>query len=138
MQFDAGLKGSFVTAVLGDTHIAGGDALDRALFVVKHLGRGKARKDLDAQLLRLARQPAADIAQADDVVPVVLHLARQQKGGEAGLAALAQEEELFLRHLGFEGRALVFPIRNQFGHGAWLDHRTRENVGADLGSFLDD
>ena len=47
-------------AVLADAHVAGGDALDRAVLVVQHLGRGEARIDLDAQLLGLGRQPAAE------------------------------------------------------------------------------
>ena len=53
-------------------------ARDGAVFVVENLGGGKARIDLDAERFRLARKPAADIAERDDVVAVVAHQRRHQ------------------------------------------------------------
>ena len=41
-------------AILADAHVAGGDAGNRAVVVVKHFGRGKARIDFDAERLGLA------------------------------------------------------------------------------------
>src|SRR6185437_12135632 len=67
-QLDAGLEGVGRLAVLADAHAAGSNALDAPFFVVEHLGTGEARIDLDAERLRLLRQPAAEIAKAGDVV----------------------------------------------------------------------
>ena len=46
-------------AVLAQPHVAGGDADHGALVVGEHLGGGKARIDLDAELGRLLAEPAA-------------------------------------------------------------------------------
>ncbi len=75
------VKESLWRAVLGDAHVAGRDAAHRALVVVKHLGRGKARVDLDAERLGLARQPAADIAERADIAVMVVH---QRRHGDVG------------------------------------------------------
>ena len=71
-------------AVLADAHVAGGDAGDRAVVVVEHFGGGKARIDFDAERLRLGRQPAADAAERDDEVAVIVH---QRRHGESSAAA---------------------------------------------------
>ena len=49
------------------------------LASIQHLGRGEARIDFDAERLRLGRQPAADIAERDDVVAVVAHQRRHHE-----------------------------------------------------------
>ena len=66
-------------AVLADAQVAGGDADDRAVVVVQHLGGGEAGEDLDAQRLGLLRQPAHDVAEADDVVAVVVEAVGQEE-----------------------------------------------------------
>ena len=86
-------------AVLADAHVAGGDALHRAVLVVEHLGGGEAGIDLDAQRLGLLAEPAADVAQADDVVAVVVHQPRHQEVGEAERAGLGEEQELVVADL---------------------------------------
>ena len=43
-----------VGAVARDAHVAGGDALHRAVVVEQHFGGGEAGEDLDPQLLGLA------------------------------------------------------------------------------------
>ena len=48
-QFHAAREVVLRLAVLADAHVAGGDAGDRAILVVKHFRRGKARIDLDAE-----------------------------------------------------------------------------------------
>ena len=113
MQLHARRVAVLVLAVLADAHVAGGDALDRAVLVVEHLGAGEARIDLDAQRLGLLAEPAADIAQADDVVAVVVHQPRHQEVGEAVGAGLGQEQELVVGDLGLERRALLLPVRDQ-------------------------
>ena len=59
MQLDARLVAGLLAAVLGDAHVARGDALDPAVLVIEHLGGGEAGVDFDADLLRLLAQPAA-------------------------------------------------------------------------------
>ena len=76
VQLDAGLVVGAGLTVLLDTHVAGGDALDRAVRVEKHFGGGEARVDLDAQRLGLLTQPAHHVAEADDEVALVVHLRR--------------------------------------------------------------
>ena len=80
MQLHARRVAVLVLAVLADAHVAGGDALHRAVLVIEHLGGGEARIDLDAQRLGLLAEPATDVAQADDVVAVIVHQRRQCSG----------------------------------------------------------
>jgi hypothetical protein len=63
-------------AVAADAHVAGGDAAHGALVVVEHFGAGEAGIDLDAERFGLRAEPAAELAQADDVVAVVLQSSR--------------------------------------------------------------
>ena len=65
-------------AVLADAHVAGGDA-DDAPVLLQQFGGGEAGIDLDAQRLGLLPQPAADIAERNDVVAVVVHLRRRRQ-----------------------------------------------------------
>src|SRR5262249_15420978 len=73
-QLDAGLEVVGRLTVLADAHVAGGDAEDAAVLAVEHLGGSEARIDLDAKSFGLGGQPAAEVAEADDVVAVVVHL----------------------------------------------------------------
>jgi hypothetical protein len=75
-----------VAAVAGDAHVAGGDALHRAIVVEQHFGRGKAGEDLHAQRLGLPGQPAAEIAEAPGVGALVVHEGRHQACGKLILA----------------------------------------------------
>ena len=124
-------------AVLGDAHVAGGDALHRALLGVEHLGGGKARIDLDAQRLGLRRQPAADVAQADDVVAVVVHQPRQREIGEAERAGLGEPQELVVGHRRLDRRALLLPVGDQLVEADRIDHGAGQYVCADLGALLE-
>ena len=66
-------------AVLADPHVAGGDTDDRAVLVVEHLGGREARIDFDPERFGLGGEPAADIAERDDEVAVVVHQRRHQE-----------------------------------------------------------
>ena len=79
-------------AVLADAHVAGGDAGDRAVVVEQHFGRGKARIDLDAERFRLGGEPAADVAERDDEVAVVVHQRRHERSSAAGARRLADSQ----------------------------------------------
>ena len=64
VELHARLVVGLVAAVAGDAHVAGRDALHRAVVVEQDFGGRKAREYLDAQLLGLSGQPAAQIAEA--------------------------------------------------------------------------
>ena len=116
-------------------HVPGRDPLDRAVLVVEHLGGGKAREDRDVERLRLLGEPAAEVAEADDVVAGVVHLGRR---GKPYRPAPGQEEEPILPRGGMERRPALLPVREQLVERARLQHRAGEDVGADLGSLFDD
>jgi len=108
-------------------HAAGG--------VVQHFGRGEPRIDLDAQRFGLLRQPAAEIAEADDVIAVIRHLRRRRQAQRTGFRQ--QQEAVFRRRSGERG-ALFAPVRDQLAQYPRLEHRPGQDVGADLGALLDD
>ena len=80
MQFHAGHIGVLVAAVLCYAHVAGSDALYAAVFVVQHFGRREAGVNLYTHALSLLRHPAADVAQAYDVVAVIVKSGGEHEG----------------------------------------------------------
>ena len=67
-QFHARLEIRARRAIVQTAEIAGCDAFDGTLFVEKDVGRGKTGKNIYAQCLGLPRQPAAKIAERNDVI----------------------------------------------------------------------
>ena len=110
-------------------------ALD-AITVPDHLAGGHAGEDLDAQLLGLFGHPAADIAHADDVIAVVRHQGRHRPVRDAHLTALAQHEEIVVGHGRVQRRALFLPVGDQPRQARRVQHRARQDMGADLGALL--
>ena len=119
-------------AVLADAHVAGGDA-DDAAVLLQQFGGGEAGVDLDAQRLRLLAQPAADIAERDDVVAVVVHLRRRR---QTERARRRQEQEAVVGGRRFQRRALVAPVGDQFVEGARLQAGAGQDVGADFAALF--
>src|SRR6185295_19246090 len=60
-------------AILVQAHVADAHALDRALLVEHRLRSRKAREDIDAEFLRLLRQPRRELPERDDEVAMVVH-----------------------------------------------------------------
>ena len=133
MQLHAGLELRGLCAVLADAHVAGRHALDRAVFAIEHFGCGEAGIDLDAQRFRLLAQPAAQSAQADDVIALVVHL-RRRRHPDAVL--LGQEQHLVFGRHGFQRCTLGFPVGDQFIQHASFDDRAGEDMRTDLGTFF--
>ena len=123
-------------AVLADPHISSGDADHRTLVVVKHLGGGKARIDLDAQSGGLLAQPAAEIAEADDVVAVVAHQRRHDEIGDAQGPGWPEIVEAVLAHRRLDGGALGLPVRYEPVEADGIDDGARQNVRPDLRALL--
>src|SRR5690606_6357747 len=71
--------------------VAGDDPAHHAVFVDQCFLGGEARVDLNAQVLGLLSQPAAQIAQGNDVVALVVHGLRHKKIGQfAGAGGASQ------------------------------------------------
>ena len=64
---------------------------------------------------------------------MIIHLRR---GRQAERTAFGQEHELVGGDWRVEGRAALFPVRNQLVQGAWLEHCARQDVRANLTAFF--
>ena len=133
-QLDAGLMIGRRPAVPAQPHVAGGDALDRAVSVVQDLGRGEAGVDLRPQGLGLGAQPAAQDAQADDVVAAVFHLRRD---GQADGAAFGEQKEPVLARRRVQRRATVLPLRDQLVQRAGIEDGAGKDMRPHLRPLLD-
>ena len=125
-------------AVAANAHVAGRNAIDRAVGVVENLGGGKARIDLDAQFLGLLAEPAHDVAETDDIVAVIAHERRHHEVRQREFAGWTQHEEPVARHLRRHRRALLAPVRDERVEADGIDHRARQDMRADLGTLLED
>ena len=94
-------------AVFFHAHIAGGDAFNRAVGVVEHLGDGKTGIDFDAEVFRLLRQPAGEQAEADDVVAVVLEAGRSRQPEST---FFVEKQHFVFAHRAGERRAGFAPV----------------------------
>ena len=138
VKLHAGLVIRLVRSVPGDAHVAGGDALHRAVLVEQYLRSGEAREDLDTQRLGLAGEPAAEIAEAQRVGALIVHEGRHQGVREAELLLRGQNPMLVLRDRHRQRAVQLRPVRQQFVQRLRVDHGAREDMGADLGAFLED
>ena len=73
VQFHSGLVVGLALAVARNAHVAGRDALHRAVVVEQDFGGGESGENLDAQRFGFARKPAAQIAEAGAVGALVVH-----------------------------------------------------------------
>jgi len=136
-QFHAASEIRAGLAVLLDAHVAGGDTDDGALVVVENFGGGKARIDLDAQGFRVARQPATDIAERDDVVAVIAHQRRHGEVRQADGTGRAEQQEVVVLDLGLERMICLFaPIRQQAVDTNRIDDGARQDMRTDFGALL--
>ena len=137
VQFHARLEVRAFAAIVQATHVAGGDSLDRAVFIEQHLGAGKAGIDFDAQRLGLLAQPAADVAERDDIVAFIVEAAGKQGIGHLGGTGFRQYEETVFGHGGIERCAVGLPVGQQFIKSARVEDSAGQDVGADFRPFLD-
>ena len=124
-------------AVAPDAHVARRDAGDRAVLAVKHFGGGEARIDLHLQRLGLFRHPAADIAEAHDMVAAVAQRRRHERARHPEGAFPAEKEEPVLRYGRVQRRAALPPVGQQLVQRARIENGPRQDMGADLGALLD-
>ncbi len=137
MQFHAGLEVRPFGTVVQTPHVAGGDAPDGAAVGEQHFGAGEAGIDLDAEPLGLLAQPAAQVAERNDVVAFIVEAARQQAAGNAGGGGLGQDQEAVLADRRVQRGAVVLPVGQEFVEGARVEDGAGKDVGADFRTFLD-
>ncbi|BDD93837.1 hypothetical protein PanNE5_32770 [Pandoraea sp. NE5] len=138
VQFHAQLEVLGRFAVLADAHVAGRHAHDRAVLVVQDLGGREAREDFNAQRFGLLSEPAHDIAQADDIVAVILEAGGQQPRRRGGRAGLVQEQEAIFNDRGVERCTKGFPVGDEFGQRLRIHDRARQDVRPDFRAFFQD
>ena len=136
VQFHTGHIGVFFTTVLGNPHVPGQDAFDGAIFVIQDLGPGEAWEYFDAHIFRLFRQPATDIAQADDIIALVAHHRRQQDMGHINFAVFLQKPMLVIGNRGKQWSAQFFPIGQEFIECYGINDSTGQDMRPDLGAFF--
>jgi DNA polymerase len=99
-----------VFAIALDTHVASGDAAHRALFIEQQFRAGKTGKNIHAQRFGLGAQPAAELAEADDVIAVILEALRQSKIRHVDAAAVGEKAEAVAADRRVQRRVLGLPI----------------------------
>ncbi len=122
----------FLGAVTGHAHVAGDDTFNLAIFN-DGLRGGKARVNLYAQLLGLLGQPAAQVAKADNIVAVVVHVLGHKGIGNLGSFFLVLEQENVVPgNRRIQGSAFFFPVREEFIQGSRLEYGTCEDMRPDF------
>ena len=109
-QFHAWLEVRAFAAVAQAPHVTGGDALDGAVLGEQHFGAGEAGVDFDAERLGLFAEPAADVAERDDVVAFVVEALRQQAVRHFHGAGFGEDVEAILADGRVERRAILLPV----------------------------
>ena len=104
--------------------------------IEQHLGRRKARIDLDAERLGLGRQPAADVAERDDVIAVVVHQRRHQKFGKRNEPERPSQRKRSSVTAVLNGLSPSSPSGQQPVDADRIDHGAGQDMRADLGALF--
>jgi hypothetical protein len=121
-------------AVLVDANVAGRDSNHGAVVAVDDFRGRERRVNLDGQLLGLLAQPGAHLAEADDMVAVVVQ--RRRRGQREG-PALREVEQRVVARLLARRRTLLLPVGDQLVERARLEDVAREDVRADRRALLE-
>ena len=97
----------------------------------------EARVDFYTQVFGLLCQPAAQVAQGDDVVAFVVHGFRHKQVWHLGRGAVAaQYINIVAGNGSVERSAELFPVREQLVQGARFKDRTGQDMSTDFGAFF--
>ncbi len=137
-QFHAGgVQAFFRVAFAVDAQITGDDAAHHAVFVEQRFLSCKARVDFNAKVFSLLGEPAAQIAQRDNVVAMVVHgLGHEKVRDFLSFFGVAQHVDVIALDRRIERRAQFLPVRKQLVQCARFEHGTGQNVCADFGAFF--
>ncbi len=134
-----GINAFLGVAFTVNAQVASKNAADDTFFVDQCFLSSKARIHLNAQCFGLFGQPAAQVAQRDDVVAMVVHgLGHEEVRQLGGFFCAGEHIDVIALDLGVQRGAQLFPVREEFVQGTRLEYRTGENVGADFGAFFYD
>ncbi len=134
-----GVHAFFRVAFAIDAQVTGDDAAHDAVFVDQRFLGGETRVDLDTQVLGLLGQPAAQVAQGDDVIAFVVHgLGDQRIGQLAGRFGGLQQIDVVTLDRRVERGAEFFPVGEQFVQRTRFEDRAGQDMGTYFGAFLDD
>jgi hypothetical protein len=126
-----------VFAIASDAHVTCCDTTHRALFGVQDFGAGKTGEYIDPEGFGLGTQPAAHLAQTDDVIAVVLEALRQHEIRHIETAGAGEEGKTVVADRRIQRCVLRLPVGNQFGQRARIHHRAGKYVRADFTAFFD-
>ena len=136
MQFHARLIGVRPCAIGVLAELPRNHAFHFAIVAIDQLRTGHAGKNLNAQFLGLFGHPTTDIAHGDDVIAMIVHQPRHHDIRQPYPAAFAEHVEIVLPDRHGDGRAFVFPIGDQHIQASGVEHRTREDMRANLGALF--
>ncbi len=138
-QFHARRIQAFLGVALAvHAQIARDDAAHHTGVVEQRFLGGEAWIDFHAEVFGLLRQPAAQVAQRDDVVALVVHgLGHEQVGHLDRAARVFEHIDVVAFDFGVQRRAEGFPVGEQLIQRTGFEHRAREDVGAHFRAFLD-
>ncbi|MCY1426632.1 hypothetical protein D9M71_424550 [compost metagenome] len=138
-QFHArGVVTLFRVAFAVDAEVTGDDPADHAVLVDQRFLGGEARVDLDAQAFGLLGQPAAQVAQGDDVVAFVVHgLGHEEVRHLDRAVGVLQQIDVVAFHRSVQRRFELFPVGEQLVQRARFENGAGENVSTDFGTLLD-
>ena len=121
MQFHAAHIIIFVAAIARDAHVACRHALNRAVGIIQNFCSRKSGEDFHAQIFRLPRKPAAQIAKRACVGAFVVHETRRQEMRHVKLAGLGHYPMLVVVHGCIrQWAAHIAPIRQQLVKRLWI------------------
>ena len=89
-----------------------------------------------AKRLGLLGEPAAQVAEADDVVAVVAEAGRQEQVRHLEAALFGQEEKSVFAHRRIERRAALLPVGQQLVQRPRVEHGAGQDMRADLRALL--
>src|SRR5208337_2451820 len=132
-------KTALEVAVAGNAHVSRGNAQNLARFAIEDLGAGEARKDIDAQGLRLFAEIAHDIAKRADEIAMIVHESRHDEIGQTDRTLRAKHIEAVGRDFSLQRPVFILaPIGKECVERTRIDDRTGQNMGADFSAFFDD
>lgn len=136
VQFHAAGEVVLGRSVLGDAVVLRRDTFDAAVVVIENFRRSIAGIDFHSERFRLLAEPSYDVAQADDVVALVVHRpARDYRDRES---RCLREKRKFVVGDGCVERCAEFlPVGDQLGEGDGIKASAGQYVGSNFTRLLD-